>query len=324
MNKKKWTQTAKNFQGLVNLIFENLSDKEITTELSDSFVGDDKKTLENLKDFKILKSIEERFQFEILIGFKGDWQQLHNPAPEQDEPYEEENFFREISSQLTEFSHEVMTQIDVKLQFASFDFVNEEKNKSILNLNEYCLSKWTLTTPGDKNEKGQAEFLFGISTPPKYMQEQIAEEMEGKPGFESAEFKKLAEETVSELILEGKNQNDQEYENIKHGEGVNVEFQSFEESNNHKNSTEFRNINLLKDVNMKVTVELGRRKMSLGKVLQLVKGSVIELEKLAGEPVDIHVNGRCIALGDVVVIDEHFGVRITRLLSAHDTIKNGV
>jgi flagellar motor switch protein FliN/FliY len=78
---------------------------------------------------------------------------------------------------------------------------------------------------------------------------------------------------------------------------------------------------MLKDVEMQVSVELGRKKMPLGKILQLMKGSVIELEKLAGEPVDILVNGRCIAMGDVVVIDEHFGVRITRLMAAHESMK---
>ena len=61
--------------------------------------------------------------------------------------------------------------------------------------------------------------------------------------------------------------------------------------------------------------------MPLGKILQLVKGAVIELDKLSGEPVDILVNNRRIAVGNVVVIDEHFGVRITNLLAEHKQMK---
>ncbi len=71
---------------------------------------------------------------------------------------------------------------------------------------------------------------------------------------------------------------------------------------------------------MDVSVELGRIELPLGKVLQLAKGSVIELEKLAGEPVDILVNGQRIAHGEVVVIDEHFGVRISNLITTRQRL----
>ncbi len=76
------------------------------------------------------------------------------------------------------------------------------------------------------------------------------------------------------------------------------------------------NFDLLADVDLNITVELGRRRMPLSDVLQLTTGSVIELEKLVGEPLEIFANGRLIAEGEAVVIDEQFGVRITRLASA--------
>ena len=79
-------------------------------------------------------------------------------------------------------------------------------------------------------------------------------------------------------------------------------------------------MDLLKDVEMDVSVELGKIELPLGKVLQLSKGSVIELEKLAGEPVDILVNGHRIAHGEVVVIDEHFGVRISNLITTRQRL----
>ncbi len=74
-------------------------------------------------------------------------------------------------------------------------------------------------------------------------------------------------------------------------------------------------IELLLDVQLEVSVELGRSHMTIGDVLALRTGSVIELDKLAGEPVDVSVNGTLIARGEVVVVDEKFGVRITEVVS---------
>lgn len=74
-------------------------------------------------------------------------------------------------------------------------------------------------------------------------------------------------------------------------------------------------IGLLLDVPLQVTVELGRTQLRIRNVLELVPGSIVELDKLAGEPVDVLVNGKQIARGEVVVIDEEFGVRITDVAS---------
>ncbi|MBQ5760111.1 MAG: flagellar motor switch phosphatase FliY [Schwartzia sp.] len=75
------------------------------------------------------------------------------------------------------------------------------------------------------------------------------------------------------------------------------------------------NIGLILDVPLQVTVELGRTKKTIKDILELSSGSIIELDKLAGEPVDIFVNGKFLAKGEVVVIDENFGVRITDIVS---------
>lgn len=108
------------------------------------------------------------------------------------------------------------------------------------------------------------------------------------------------------------------------GAGVNeaniqsAEFQNFESvqlSNN-----EHRNLDMLMDIPLKVTVELGRTKRTIKEILELSAGSVIELDKLAGEPVDIHVNEKLMAKGEVIVIDENFGVRVTDILSPKDRL----
>ena len=75
------------------------------------------------------------------------------------------------------------------------------------------------------------------------------------------------------------------------------------------------NIGLILDVPLQVTVELGRTKKLIREILELSPGSVLELDKLAGEPVDVLVNGKLLAKGEVVVIDENFGVRITDIVS---------
>jgi flagellar motor switch protein FliN/FliY len=81
------------------------------------------------------------------------------------------------------------------------------------------------------------------------------------------------------------------------------------------------NLDMLLDVNLKVTVELGRSKLKFRDVLNLANGSVIELARQTSEPVDIMVNGALLATGEVVVVDDHFAVRITKLLSRVERLK---
>ncbi|WP_340390110.1 flagellar motor switch phosphatase FliY [Paenibacillus sp. FSL E2-0151] len=81
------------------------------------------------------------------------------------------------------------------------------------------------------------------------------------------------------------------------------------------------NLNLLMDIPLKVTVELGRTQKQIKDILELSQGSIVELDKLAGEPVDILVNNKLIAKGEVVVIDENFGVRVIDIVSQWDRIQ---
>ncbi|MBX5437185.1 MAG: flagellar motor switch phosphatase FliY [Alicyclobacillaceae bacterium] len=83
-----------------------------------------------------------------------------------------------------------------------------------------------------------------------------------------------------------------------------------------------RNLSLLYDVLLNVTVELGRTRRPIKEILELNSGSLLELDNLAGEPVDILVNNKRIAVGEIVVIDENFGVRITDIVSPLDRMKN--
>lgn len=75
------------------------------------------------------------------------------------------------------------------------------------------------------------------------------------------------------------------------------------------------NLDLIMGVPVEVSVEIGRTKKLVKDILELNKGSLVVLDKLAGEQVDLFVNGQCIAKGDVVVVDDNFGIRITQILS---------
>ena len=74
------------------------------------------------------------------------------------------------------------------------------------------------------------------------------------------------------------------------------------------------NIGLIMDVPLEVTVELGRTSKSISEILDFAPGTIIELDKIAGEPIDVLVNGKFVAKGEVVVIEESFGIRVTEII----------
>lgn len=91
-----------------------------------------------------------------------------------------------------------------------------------------------------------------------------------------------------------------------------VQFASFEDLDQVQ-GPQNQNLNILLDVKLQLTVELGRTELPIKKVLELTKGSIITLNKAAGEPVELYANGKLIAYGEVVVIEDNFGLRITHI-----------
>lgn len=81
------------------------------------------------------------------------------------------------------------------------------------------------------------------------------------------------------------------------------------------------NLDLIKDIKVDLSVELGRTDMMIQEILELTSGKVIELNKLAGEPLDILINGQVLARGEVVVVDDHFGVRVTSIMDPRSRVK---
>ena len=99
-----------------------------------------------------------------------------------------------------------------------------------------------------------------------------------------------------------------------------ADFPEFDESTK-KGYVDDSKIEFLKDLKLNVYIELGRTTMMIKDILELERGYVIELDKLASEPVDIFVNNKKIAEGEVVVIDKHFGIRITNLIDTSERLK---
>ena len=91
-----------------------------------------------------------------------------------------------------------------------------------------------------------------------------------------------------------------------------AQFQNF--SNDYQTMSSHENIELIRDVPLEVTVELGRTSKSIADILDFAPGTIIELDKIAGEPIDVLVNGKFVAKGEVVVIEESFGVRVTEII----------
>lgn len=140
---------------------------------------------------------------------------------------------------------------------------------------------------------------------------QIQPEPEHKP---SSQPKQPAKQN----ILNNRYDERQEIETVRREEHkvVNVQPVQYQTFEGDQWSAEKESIELIMDVPLEITVELGRTKKLIRDILEFGPGTILELDKLAGEPVDILVNGKYIAKGEVVVIDESFGVRITDIISA--------
>ncbi|KWT84092.1 flagellar motor switch protein FliN [Candidatus Magnetominusculus xianensis] len=102
---------------------------------------------------------------------------------------------------------------------------------------------------------------------------------------------------------------------------MDVQKADFRELDKDGNPEATRDIKFLLDIPLTITVEIGRTKMLINDLLQLGQGSVIELDKLAGEAMEILVNNKVIAKGEVVVVNEKFGIRLTDVVSPTDRVK---
>jgi flagellar motor switch protein FliN/FliY len=195
----------------------------------------------------------------------------------------------------------VLSADGIVFEVKNFEATQHKKLEGLLHHTEYLQLR--LEVEGLADENVQAAILVGKPEALIKQEEPVEEKTTENDNPDQNGFR---ETTIDDI------QNGTTEQAVS---GTYVEFEDFGDDTIDFSTEDGKSMEMLRDVEMEVSVELGRIKMPLGKVLQLAKGSVIELDKLAGEPVDILVNGQHIAQGEVVVIDEHFGVRISNLIT---------
>ncbi len=134
----------------------------------------------------------------------------------------------------------------------------------------------------------------------------------------------ISQDAIDNVLrdMAGMDQSGDEAPEATDEEGPTVNKADFQQLSMGNEKREPKNIDLLMDVDLPVSIELGRTKMKIADILALGPGSVVELDKLVGEAVDLLVNQKCVARGEVVVVEESFGLRITQLMSPEERIKN--
>lgn len=100
-----------------------------------------------------------------------------------------------------------------------------------------------------------------------------------------------------------------------------AEFPEFAEQKTHRSSSDEVKLDVILDVPVTVSLEIGRTKINIRNLLQLNQGSVVELDRFAGEPMDVLVNGTLVAHGEVVVVNDKFGIRLTDIISPSERVR---
>lgn len=252
----------------------------------------------------IVSATEKNYDSDVLIAFDDQWiPQLSSAmlGVEENEINEiTADLIKEFTTQLLSTTQITLAEQDINIKPEDVDLV---KSATI-----------------DQSLKSDQYFIVEIKVEGKF-------EIEGdeKPSlslwfaFSPVDETAASVDEDDELDLDNLMIGAQETEKVK---AKNVNFESFKPGQTNMSEEEVRNLEMLKNVQIDISVELGRKEVPLGDILHMVRGSVIELEKLAGEPVDVYANGHLIATGEVVVVDEHFGVRVTQLVSAKERLES--
>jgi len=239
------------------------------------------------------------------------------------------------TSMATMFSREV----NISPPISSVCDENSEEISTDISADEEIVNVSFRMTIGDLVDSNIVQIL-PIATAKKIVSIMMGTE-ENAPALESskaqnevkvvAEPKEISmnnEDVASETISKDTYRNDNNYSVQGQGivgnyeEPVNVKQASFGQLEEIRGAEMPKNIDLILDVPLELSVELGRTKKNIRDILALTRGSLIELNKLAEEPVDIFINGKRIAHGEVVVVDENFGVKITEIASGEDRVKS--
>ncbi|PAU87790.1 flagellar motor switch protein FliN [Pseudomonas jilinensis] len=149
---------------------------------------------------------------------------------------------------------------------------------------------------------------------------------DGKPGEVTPEEQALADEWAAALEEAGDASQDDIDALLTQDQSARVPMEEFSSSANNVDDGPFQsvdgpNLDVILDIPVTISMEVGNTDITIRNLLQLNQGSVVELDRLAGEPLDVKVNGTLVAHGEVVVVNEKFGIRLTDVISPSERIK---
>ncbi len=361
MEQSIWEKAFGHVHEPVGQCIHEVMDDHYTIEVTASSLCDTNITSKLLqKGGLTVRFTESRFNVEGYLSFEGDWfarlAQEVLGIEERGLSELTQDLIKDFSFKLLEAVKKYIGAFGIEPEVSDLELLKHHQIKESLQEKEYYTVRLEVLPGEQKAHLSKLGLMVAISQPDDAVIEQLintargeanAEETaqdagpgtaeqedvnaltdklhelaatghtaEGTGGKESRQYD--LKDKITKKIVRKKTMSNEQNDPVK---GYKVEFEEFDKDLAVVNEDEVRNIDILKDVELELSVELGRKEMLFGDILKLVKGSVIELEKLAGEPVEILINGFPIAHGEVVVIDEHFGVRVSNLVSRQERMK---
>lgn len=324
--------------------------KKINVEVSATSVADSEMVIEALKTGTAVVSVKDQiFNTSVFIAFDDNWiPQLSNAMLGVEEREVNEitrDLIKEFTSQLFGTIQVSLQADEIPVEPGPVDILKSAQIASGVTGDSYFIAQIDVTGKFtiDGDEQPQLAMIVAFEIPDedtirevmggeeepvlKAMMDDIpssdlASDDDIEAAFQSTPAGKAEPASQKQVAQPKKDKDREKAKELPPVSSKPVEFEDFNPFSDVKSEVEVRNLDILKDVELDISVELGRKELPLGDVLHLVRGSVIELDKLAGEPVEIYANGHRIAEGEVVVIDEHFGVRITNLVSTKERIES--
>ncbi len=339
---------------------KNILLKKVKAEMAASQLTDPPMAIDALKTGTLVIHVKESvLDTDFFIAFDENWIPQLSMAmlgvEEQDVNEISRDLMKEFSSQLVGNIQVWMSEIGIDIQPNEVELIKSGQIANAVGDKEYFMAQIDVAgkflidgdeqpqlamivavgVPADDKiaalspaeEEMEEEEPVGSSVEPEMMADTDIDDLFGEEGDVSAEdFSEEAEEAPVEKQAEAPKKEAPKKEPAKKKgppvAGKPVEFGELDDKLSQTSPSETRNLDILKDVELDISVELGRKSVPLGEILHYMRGSVIELDKLAGEPIEVYANGKKIAEGEVVVIDENFGVRITNLVSTRERIES--
>lgn len=359
MELQVWEDGARKLIPSIEGVLKNVLLKKIQVEMSASSFTEPSMTTEALKTGTVvIRGKEEQSGVELLIAYDENWlPQLSNAmlGVEETELNEiTQDLIKEFSSQLVGALQSGLQEMEITTEPGDVEILKSGQIAKTVTSEQYYMIQLDVSGKFeiDGDELPQLALIIAVSIPdeqavhkiiPGSEGESMAEEADevvekgasggpqtsqqaggGNPGNSGqsgiAESEGPGRQETSAGGSGAQKQNPGKKEQRKPVESQPVEFDEIS-SSPQSSQVGSRNLDILKDVELDISVELGRKEVPLGEILHMVRGSVIELDKLAGEPVEIYANGHRIAEGEVVVIDENFGVRVTNLVSTKERLE---